>query len=58
MDFDSLRHKAESVVTEHGDQIEKALDTAEKIAKDRTSGHDQQIDKGVGKLKDLIPGGE
>ena len=58
MDFDSLKDKAEGLVSEHGDQIEKGLDKAEEFAKDHVSGHDEQIDQGVEKLKGLIPGGE
>lgn len=57
MDFDQLKDKAGDLLNEHGDQIEKGLDKAAEIAKDKL-GHDEQIEAGVDKLKGLIPGGE
>lgn len=58
MDFDSLRDKAEELVNDHGDQIEKGVDKAGDLAKDKVDGHDDQIEQGVDKIKGLIPGGE
>ncbi|PZS28852.1 MAG: antitoxin [Pseudonocardiales bacterium] len=55
MDFDGLKDKAEGFVSEHGDQIEKAVDKAEEFAKDKVSGHDEQIEKAAAKIKGLIP---
>lgn len=57
MDFDNLKGKAEELLNEHGDQIEKGLDKAGDLAGDKL-GHEEQIDAGVAKLKGLIPGGE
>lgn len=57
MDFDDLKDKAEDLLQEHGDKIEKGLDKAADIAGDKF-GHEEQIDAGVDKLKGLIPGGE
>lgn len=58
MDFDSLKDKAEKLASEHGDQIEKGVDKAGDLAKDKVDGHDDQIEQGVDKIKGLIPGGE
>jgi hypothetical protein len=57
MDFEGLQDKAESMVEEHADQIDKGIDKAADLAADKF-GHEQQIVAGADKLKDLLPGGE
>lgn len=54
MDFDSLKDKAEDLLQEHGDKIEQGVEKAGDIAAEKF-GHEEQIDKAVDKIKDLIP---
>jgi len=57
MDLDGLKDKALDFAKDHGEQgeqgVEKSADLAEK-----KFGHEEQIDKVVDKVKDVIPGGE
>jgi hypothetical protein len=55
IDFEGLKNKAEDLVKEHGDQIEAGVQKAGELAKDKF-GHEETVDKVVGKIQDLIPG--
>ena len=50
INFDDLKNKAADLVEKHGDKIEKAGDFAKK-----RFGHDDQVDKVVDKIQDVIP---
>jgi MT0933-like antitoxin protein len=54
MDLDGLRRQAENLLDEHGDEVAKAIDKAEDLAKGRISGHDSQIDQVAGRLRDYV----
>jgi hypothetical protein len=54
IDFDSLKNKAEDLVEEHEDQIDKGIAKAADLAGDKF-GHEDQIDKAAHKLQDLTP---
>ncbi|MCP2258069.1 MT0933-like antitoxin protein [Streptoalloteichus tenebrarius] len=56
MNFDELKKAAEGLLQEHGDKVEMAVEKAGEFAKQRF-GHEEQIDQGVQKIKDLIPDG-
>ena len=43
---------------EHPEQVEGAGEKAGEFGKERFAGHDEQIDQGVDKFKDWVPGGE
>lgn len=59
IDFEGLKNKAEDLVKEHGDQIEAGVAKAGEFAKDKF-GHEETVDKVVGKIQGMIPerGGE
>jgi hypothetical protein len=57
MDFNDLAGKAKELAEEHPEQIEGAVEQLGNVAKEKF-GHDEQIDQGVDKIKDAIPGGE
>lgn len=57
MDFGEMAGKAEELAKEHPEQAEGAAERAGEFGKDRF-GHDEQIDQGVDKVKDWVPGGE
>ena len=57
MDFNDLANKAKDLAAEHPEQIEGAVDKLGDVAKEKL-GHEEQIDMGVNKIKDVIPGGE
>jgi DNA-binding protein H-NS len=54
MDLDGLRRQAENLLEEHGDEVTKAIDKAEQLAKGRISGHDSQIDQVADRLRDYV----
>jgi MT0933-like antitoxin protein len=54
MDIGNLAGK---MLDEHGDKVEMAVDKAGEMAKEKF-GHEEQVEMGIDKLKDLIPGGE
>lgn len=55
MDIDRLKGRAQELLKEHGDKIEKGVDKAEKFAKSKTSKHDDKIDKVAGRIRKLVP---
>ena len=57
MDFNEMAGKAQEFAKEHPEQVEGAGDKAGEFGKERF-GHDEQIDQGVDKFKDWVPGGE
>jgi hypothetical protein len=57
MDLDGLKDKALDLAKEHGDQVETGVEKAAEFA-EKKFGHEEQIDKVVDKVKDVIPGGE
>lgn len=57
MDFGEMAGKAEELAKEHPDQVEGAAQKAGDAAGERF-GHQEQIDEGVDKFKDWVPGGE
>ena len=57
MDFNDLAAQAKNLAEEHPEQIEGAVEKLGDVAKEKF-GHDEQIDQGVDKIKDAIPGGE
>ena len=57
MDFNERAGKAQEFAKEHPEQVEGAGDKAGEFGKERF-GHDEQIDQGVDKFKDWVPGGE
>lgn len=54
MDLDDLRRQAEKLLDDHGDEVTKAIDKAEELAKGRVSGHDSQIDQVADRLRGLV----
>jgi hypothetical protein len=54
MKFDELREQAEKLAHEHKDQIADGMDKASELLKDKVSGHDEQIDKAEGFVKDKL----
>ena len=57
MDFNELSGKAQEFAREHPEQVEGAGEKAGEFGKE-SFGHDEQIDQGVDKFKDWVPGGE
>ena len=57
MDLGNLGDKAKEFASEHGEQIEQGVDKAADLAKEKF-GHDEQIDKVVGKIDDAIHSGD
>lgn len=55
MDINKIKGKAQDLLKEHGDKIEKGVGKAEKFAKSKTSKHDDKVDKVAGKIRGLIP---
>jgi hypothetical protein len=61
MGFDNLKKKAQEFAGQHGDKIEKGLDKAGKVAKERFGHHDKvdnALNKAKGFLNDGKPGGD
>ena len=58
MDFNEITGKAQQYAAEHPEQVEGAGEKAGEFGKERFAGHDEQIDQGVDKFKDWVPGGE
>ena len=58
MDFNEMAGKAQQYAAEHPEQVEGAGEKAGEFGKERFAGHDEQIDQGVDKFKDWVPGGE
>jgi hypothetical protein len=54
INFDELKNKAQSLVEQHGDKIEDGVEKIGEFAKQKF-GHEEQIDKAVDKVQDLIP---
>jgi hypothetical protein len=54
INFDDLKNKAAGLVEKHGDKIEQGAEKAGELAK-KKFGHDEQVDKVVGKIHDAIP---
>lgn len=54
MDLDDLRRQAENLLEDHGDEVAKAIDKAEELAKSKVSGHDSQIDQVADRLRDYV----
>jgi hypothetical protein len=54
INFDDLKNKAAGLVEKHGDKIEEGVGKAGDFAKKRF-GHDEQVDKVVDKIQDVIP---
>ncbi|GAA1463348.1 antitoxin [Williamsia maris] len=48
----SFINKIEDLAGKHDDKVDKGLDKVGAVAKKKASGHDEQIDKVVGKAKD------
>lgn len=57
MDFNEITGKAEELAKEHPDQVEGGAEKAGEFGKERF-GHDEQIDQGVEKIDDWVPGGK
>jgi len=57
LEFNDLAGKAKELAEEHPEQIEGPVEQLGEVAKQKF-GHDEQIDQGVDKIKDAIPGGE
>lgn len=53
VDFDELKGKAESLLGEHGDQVEEGIDKLADLAGQKF-GHAGQIDQAAEKLKDFV----
>lgn len=43
---------AQNMINEHGEQVDQGLDEADKLAKSRFAGHDEQIDGLVNEAKE------
>jgi hypothetical protein len=54
INFDELKNKAQDLAEKHGDKIEQGVQKAGDFAKDKF-GHEDKVDKVVGKIKDNIP---
>jgi len=54
INFDELKNKAQGLAEKHGDKIEQGVQKAGDFAKNKF-GHEEQVDKVVGKVKDNIP---
>ncbi|GAB3357107.1 antitoxin [Amycolatopsis echigonensis] len=54
INFDELKNKATEALRENSGKLEQGLEKAAEFAKSKVSGHDSQIDGGVGKAKDLL----
>ena len=54
MQFDELREQAEKLAHEHKDQIATGVEKAADLLKDKVPGHDEQVDKAEGFLKDKL----
>jgi hypothetical protein len=54
INFDDLKNKAADLVEKHGDKIEDGVEKAGEFAK-KKFGHDEQVDKVVDKIQDVIP---
>lgn len=54
MQFDELRDKAENLAHEHKDQLADGVGKVSDLLKDKLSGHDEQIEKAEGFLKDKL----
>ena len=54
MQFDELRDEAENLAHEHKDQIADGVDKVSDLLKHKLSGHDEQIEKAEGFLKDKL----
>jgi hypothetical protein len=57
MDLDGLKDKALNFAKDHSEQVEQGVEKAADFA-EKKFGHEEQIDKVVDKVKDVIPGGE
>jgi hypothetical protein len=57
MDFNEMAGKAQDFAKDHPEQVEGGAEKAGEFGKERF-GHDEQIDQGVDKFKDWVPGGE
>ncbi len=54
MGLDELKDKALGLVHGHKDQVEDGVEKAADFAKDKVSGHDEQIDKAADTVKDKL----
>ncbi len=54
MDLDDIKNKAEGLLHEHKDQVEGGVHKASDLLKDKVSGHDDQIEKAEGFLKNKL----
>jgi antitoxin protein of toxin-antitoxin system len=54
INFDELKNKAQDLAEKHGDKIEQGVQKAGDFAKDKF-GHEEQVDKVVGKIQENIP---
>jgi MT0933-like antitoxin protein len=57
MGLDELKDKAEGFIRDHAEQIEDGVEKAGDFAKSKL-GHDEQVDKAVDKINDVLPRGE
>ncbi|AOS61006.1 antitoxin [Actinoalloteichus hymeniacidonis] len=58
MGLDDMKKKAQDFGEKHSDKLREGADKVGDTAKERLGGHEEQVDKVVGKGKDYIPGGE
>lgn len=55
MDLNRIKGKAQDLLKEHGDKIEKGVDRAEKFAKSKSGKHEDKVDKVADRLRGMIP---
>lgn len=53
MNFDDIKNKAEGLLHDHKDQVEDGIEKASDAIKEKV-GHDDQVDKAEGFLKDKL----
>ncbi|MGW5050692.1 Rv0909 family putative TA system antitoxin [Actinokineospora sp. NPDC004072] len=54
IDFNELKKQAEGIIEQHGEKIEAGAEKLGEVVKDKF-GHDEQVDKVVDKIQDMIP---
>ena len=57
MDLDGLKDKAVDFAKDHSEQVEQGVEKVAHLAEGKF-GHEDQIEKVVDKVKDVLPGGE
>lgn len=54
MGFEEMKNRAKDLLHGHKDEAESGLDKASDLAKEKASGHEEQIEKAEGAIKDKL----